>query len=187
MPAGQIHLSASKPSDASGENGSAGGVKTTRPQNTRTFCVRGADCPGRPRCAEELARAGFAETRPSIVISVPTLAWQLRRLVSRAHKPSGGLSGRGDNAVITRVCRRPAATHGISKFQVTNLAAANIKNLMPVFLVIAGIALATPAALKVIAENTTSGKPMMEFLCPNDQTPERNTTLRRLAARRRVE
>jgi predicted PurR-regulated permease PerM len=50
---------------------------------------------------------------------------------------------------------------------------------------IAGIILATPTlvALKVIAENTKSGKPMMEFLGPNDQTPNRDATLKRLAKR----
>jgi predicted PurR-regulated permease PerM len=48
---------------------------------------------------------------------------------------------------------------------------------------IAGIILATPTlvALKVIAENTKSGKPMMEFLGPNDQTPNRDAALKRLA------
>ena len=50
---------------------------------------------------------------------------------------------------------------------------------------IAGIILATPTlvALKVIAENATTGKPMMEFLGPNDQTPNRDDTLRKLARR----
>jgi predicted PurR-regulated permease PerM len=49
---------------------------------------------------------------------------------------------------------------------------------------IAGIVLATPTlvALKVIAENTRSGKPMMEFLGPNDQTPDRDSRLKKLAA-----
>jgi predicted PurR-regulated permease PerM len=48
---------------------------------------------------------------------------------------------------------------------------------------IAGIILATPTlvALKVIAENTKSGKPMLEFLGPNDQTPNRDAALRRFA------
>ena len=48
---------------------------------------------------------------------------------------------------------------------------------------IAGIILATPTlvALKVIAENTKSGKPMLEFLGPNDQTPNRDATLKRFA------
>ncbi len=44
---------------------------------------------------------------------------------------------------------------------------------------IAGIVLATPTlvALKVIAENSKSGKPMLEFLGPNDQTPDRDENL----------
>lgn len=44
---------------------------------------------------------------------------------------------------------------------------------------IAGIILATPAlvALKVIAENADSGKSMLEFLGPNDQTPDRDSHL----------
>jgi hypothetical protein len=47
--------------------------------------------------------------------------------------------------------------------------------------------LATPTlvALKVIAENTNSGRPMMEFLGPNDQTPDRDSRLKKLAALRR--
>jgi predicted PurR-regulated permease PerM len=47
---------------------------------------------------------------------------------------------------------------------------------------VAGIILATPAlvALKVIAENSESGKPLTEFLGPNDQTPERGSALFRL-------
>ncbi len=50
---------------------------------------------------------------------------------------------------------------------------------------IPGIILATPTlvALKVIAENTKSGKPMMEFLGPNDQSPRRDATLKKLARR----
>jgi predicted PurR-regulated permease PerM len=50
---------------------------------------------------------------------------------------------------------------------------------------IAGIILATPTlvALKVIAENTKSGRPMMEFLGPNDQTPGRDEKLKRFARR----
>ncbi|MGC1520898.1 MAG: AI-2E family transporter, partial [Steroidobacteraceae bacterium] len=50
-----------------------------------------------------------------------------------------------------------------------------------VFWGIAGIILATPSlvALKVIAENATSGKAMMEFLGPNDQKPDRYNGLRR--------
>jgi predicted PurR-regulated permease PerM len=48
---------------------------------------------------------------------------------------------------------------------------------------IAGIILATPAlvALKVIAENTKSGRPMMEFLGPNDQTRDRDAKLKKFA------
>ena len=48
---------------------------------------------------------------------------------------------------------------------------------------IPGIVLATPTlvALKVIAENAKSGKQMMEFLGPNDQTQNRDATLKRLA------
>jgi predicted PurR-regulated permease PerM len=48
---------------------------------------------------------------------------------------------------------------------------------------IPGIILATPTlvALKVIAENTKTGKPMMEFLGPNDQAPNRDAALKRLA------
>jgi predicted PurR-regulated permease PerM len=50
---------------------------------------------------------------------------------------------------------------------------------------IAGVILATPTlvALKVIAENTKSGKPMQEFLGPNDQTPDRDQRLKKLARR----
>jgi predicted PurR-regulated permease PerM len=46
---------------------------------------------------------------------------------------------------------------------------------------IAGIILATPTlvALKVIAENTKSGKSMLEFLGPNDQTKNRDAALKR--------
>jgi predicted PurR-regulated permease PerM len=46
---------------------------------------------------------------------------------------------------------------------------------------IAGVILATPTlvALKVIAENASSGKAMMEFLGPNDQTPRRTNRLKR--------
>ena len=52
---------------------------------------------------------------------------------------------------------------------------------------IAGIVLATPTlvALKVIAENSESGKPMQEFLGPNDQTPERDSRLKKIAGRRK--
>jgi predicted PurR-regulated permease PerM len=50
---------------------------------------------------------------------------------------------------------------------------------------IAGVILATPTlvALKVIAENTKSGKPMLEFLGPNDQTRNRDERLNKLARR----
>ena len=50
---------------------------------------------------------------------------------------------------------------------------------------VAGIILATPAlvALKVIAENTSSGKPLMEFLGPNDQSPGREVRIRRIVRR----
>src|SRR6202035_4948051 len=47
---------------------------------------------------------------------------------------------------------------------------------------IAGVILATPTlvALKVVAENALSGKALMEFLGPNDQTPDKKTALQRL-------
>jgi predicted PurR-regulated permease PerM len=50
---------------------------------------------------------------------------------------------------------------------------------------IAGIILATPTlvALKVIAENSKSGTPLMEFLGPNDQKHERDIKLRKLIKR----
>ena len=50
---------------------------------------------------------------------------------------------------------------------------------------IAGIILATPTlvALKVIAENSKTGRPVMEFLGPNDQTPTRDDRLRKLSRR----
>ena len=50
-----------------------------------------------------------------------------------------------------------------------------------------GILLATPAlvALKVIAENSKTGKPMMEFLGPNDQNPERDVKLKSISRRMR--
>jgi predicted PurR-regulated permease PerM len=53
---------------------------------------------------------------------------------------------------------------------------------------IAGVILATPTlvALKVIAEHARSGKAMLEFLGPNDQTPERNTRLKSIRAQFRV-
>jgi hypothetical protein len=43
--------------------------------------------------------------------------------------------------------------------------------------------LATPTlvALKVIAENTNGGKAMMEFLGPNDQSPDRDSRVKKLA------
>ena len=52
---------------------------------------------------------------------------------------------------------------------------------------IAGIILATPVlvTLKVIAENSKSGKSMMEFLGPNDQREERDARLYRMAGRSR--
>jgi predicted PurR-regulated permease PerM len=48
---------------------------------------------------------------------------------------------------------------------------------------IAGVILATPSlvALKVIAEHAESGKAMMEFLGPNDQTPDRDKRLQQFA------
>ncbi len=51
---------------------------------------------------------------------------------------------------------------------------------------IAGIVLATPAlvALKVIAQNSKSGRPMMEFLGPNDQAPDRDAKLYKLVGKR---
>jgi predicted PurR-regulated permease PerM len=50
---------------------------------------------------------------------------------------------------------------------------------------IAGIILATPmlVALKVFAENTKSGKPLMEFLGPNDQRPNQDAKLKNFARR----
>jgi predicted PurR-regulated permease PerM len=50
---------------------------------------------------------------------------------------------------------------------------------------IAGIILATPVlvGLKVIAQNSKTGKPMMEFLGPNDQTRERDAKLKKFARR----
>lgn len=50
---------------------------------------------------------------------------------------------------------------------------------------IAGIILATPTlvALKVIAESTKRGKPMMEFLGPNNQTAGRDTRLKSFVRR----
>jgi len=48
---------------------------------------------------------------------------------------------------------------------------------------IAGIVLATPTlvAFKVIAENDAHGKPMLEFLGPNDERPQRESRWRRLS------
>ena len=53
---------------------------------------------------------------------------------------------------------------------------------------IAGILLATPTlvALKVIAENSKTGRAVMEFLGPNDQTPTRDDRLRKLSRRLRA-
>jgi predicted PurR-regulated permease PerM len=50
---------------------------------------------------------------------------------------------------------------------------------------IPGIILATPTlvALKVIAENTKKGKPLLEFLGPNDQSPGRDAQLKKFARR----
>jgi predicted PurR-regulated permease PerM len=47
---------------------------------------------------------------------------------------------------------------------------------------IAGVVLATPAllTLKVIAEHAISGKPVMEFLGPNNQSPDAGATLKKL-------
>jgi predicted PurR-regulated permease PerM len=52
---------------------------------------------------------------------------------------------------------------------------------------IAGVILATPTlvALKVVAENALSGKALMEFLGPNDQTPDKRKGLQRLVPPRR--
>jgi predicted PurR-regulated permease PerM len=52
---------------------------------------------------------------------------------------------------------------------------------------IAGVLLATPAlvTLKVIAENSKNGKPMMEFLGPNDQNADRDDRLQRISRRLR--
>jgi predicted PurR-regulated permease PerM len=50
---------------------------------------------------------------------------------------------------------------------------------------VAGVVLATPAlvALKVVSENIKSGRPMMEFLGPNDQAPQRDAKLYKLVRR----
>jgi predicted PurR-regulated permease PerM len=52
---------------------------------------------------------------------------------------------------------------------------------------IAGVILATPSlvALKVVAENALSGNALMEFLGPNDQTPDKRKGLQRLVPPRR--
>jgi len=52
---------------------------------------------------------------------------------------------------------------------------------------IAGVILATPAlvALKVIAEHASNGKAMLEFLGPNDQTPDRDKKLRKFVNQRK--
>ena len=51
---------------------------------------------------------------------------------------------------------------------------------------LSGIILATPllVALKVVAKNSKSGKAMMEFLGPNDQSADRDQKLRRFARHR---
>lgn len=51
---------------------------------------------------------------------------------------------------------------------------------------LAGVVLATPAlvALKVVAEHALSGKALLEFLGPNDQSPNRRTRLSRLVRSR---
>jgi hypothetical protein len=41
-------------------------------------------------------------------------------------------------------------------------------------------------ALKVVAENTQSGKPLMEFLGPNDQTSNRDAKWKKYAGRARL-
>jgi predicted PurR-regulated permease PerM len=53
---------------------------------------------------------------------------------------------------------------------------------------LAGVVLATPSlvALKVVAEHAISGKALLEFLGPNDQSPGRETRLRKLVRSRRV-
>jgi predicted PurR-regulated permease PerM len=50
---------------------------------------------------------------------------------------------------------------------------------------IAGIVLAAPTlvALKVISESTKRGKPMMEFLGPNNQTASRDAKLKKFVRR----
>jgi predicted PurR-regulated permease PerM len=53
---------------------------------------------------------------------------------------------------------------------------------------VAGIILATPAlvVLKMIAENTSGGRPMLEFLGPNDQTAGRDDKLHKLTGTART-
>ena len=55
-----------------------------------------------------------------------------------------------------------------------------------IFWGIAGVLLATPVlvALKVVAENSKSGKSLLEFLGPNSQKPVRDTALRNLVRRK---
>ena len=53
---------------------------------------------------------------------------------------------------------------------------------------LAGVVLATPAlvALKVVAEHAISGQALLEFLGPNDQSPDRETRLSKLVRSRSV-
>ena len=50
---------------------------------------------------------------------------------------------------------------------------------------VAGIVLAMPSlvALKIVAENSSGGKALLEFLGPADPSPTRDQKLRRLARR----
>jgi predicted PurR-regulated permease PerM len=50
---------------------------------------------------------------------------------------------------------------------------------------VAGIILATPSliALKIIAENSSGGKALLEFLGPADRSPARDQKLRSIARR----
>jgi predicted PurR-regulated permease PerM len=54
---------------------------------------------------------------------------------------------------------------------------------------LAGVVLATPAlvALKVVAEHAISGKALLEFLGPNDQSPDRKTRLVKFVRARGIE
>jgi predicted PurR-regulated permease PerM len=54
---------------------------------------------------------------------------------------------------------------------------------------LAGVVLATPAlvALKVVAEHAISGKALLEFLGPNDQSPNRKTRLVKFVRARGIE